>query len=245
MARLEATPRRRNVLTLGVLGSAALVGGLAACGRREAVAPKAKEDAGDEEGVSAVEDLMREHGVIRRILIVYAEAARGLKTRPKGMNIGALADAAALFRAFGEDYHERALEERYIFPQLRKAGGEVGDLVDTLVAQHNRGREITDYVRQAVRGGSIGASDLEPLSRALLALNRMYQAHAAWEDTIVFPAWKKSQTPAELDELAGAFEGLEHRQFGADGFNDAVKRVSAIEAGIGLTRLDQFTAPAF
>ncbi|MGK6319002.1 hemerythrin domain-containing protein [Sphingomonas sp. DT-204] len=155
-----------------------------------------------------------------------------------------LGDAATLFRRFGEDYHERGLEERFLFPEVRRAGGEAGALVDTLLAQHRRGREVTDYILQTVGGGSIATASAEPLSRALTAMNRMYEAHAAWEDTIVFPAWKEAMPPERLHELAETFEEIEHRQFGEDGFDQAVRRVAAIEQRLGITGLAGFTAPA-
>jgi hemerythrin superfamily protein len=72
---------------------------------------------------------------------------------------------------------------------------------------------------------------------------RMYTAHAAWEDTVVFPAWKKEQPKKRLDDLAEKFEEIEHQQFGKDGFDDAVARISRIEWTLGLEKLDHYTAP--
>jgi hemerythrin-like domain-containing protein len=198
---------------------------------------------GDEE-VSATEDLMREHGVLRRTLIVYAETARTLRTRPDGIDPSVLVDAARLFRSFGEDYHERILEEQYVFPEVRKTGGDLAAVVEVLLRQHLRGREITDYIERIGGTGRIGTGDAEPLARALDAMTRMYNAHAAWEDTVVFQAWKKHQPKARLDELAEKFEQIEHQQFGKDGFDDALARVGRIEQALGLADLDRYTAEA-
>jgi hemerythrin-like domain-containing protein len=111
---------------------------------------------GGEEDVSAVEDMMREHGVLRRALLVYVESAARLRRNGAGAtNPLALNDTAKLFRAFGEDYHERKLEEAYVFPAIRKKGGPAAELIDILVAQHNRGREITDYILNVTGQGSI------------------------------------------------------------------------------------------
>jgi hemerythrin-like domain-containing protein len=84
------------------------------------------------------------------------------------------------------------LEEQHIFPIVRKAGGEAAGLVDTLLAQHARGREITDYILDKTKTGRVGTADAEPMGRALTAFSRMYEPHAAREDTIVFPALKKA-----------------------------------------------------
>src|SRR5882724_9640925 len=101
---------------------------------------------GKEPEVTATEDLMREHGVIRRALLVYFETIPKLRQDASAIDPAALRQTAQLFRTFGEDYHERMLEEQHIFPLVRKQGAELQRYADILTEQHNRGREITDYV---------------------------------------------------------------------------------------------------
>ncbi|WP_051335513.1 hemerythrin domain-containing protein [Methylocapsa acidiphila] len=198
----------------------------------------------DEKEVSAVEDMMREHGVLRRALLVYAETAARLRAEAGAIDPKLLNETALLFQAFGENYHERELEEPYVFPAVRKAGGAAAALPDILTAQHNRGREITEYVLRVTGKASISAADAEPLARALEAQALMYQNHAAREDTVVFPAWKNALSESQLDELGEKFEEIEHKQFGADGFEDAVRKIAAIEQALGYADLSQFTAPS-
>ena len=197
----------------------------------------------DEPEVTAAEDLMREHGVIRRALLVYAHVAGTLRTAPGSVDVAALRGTAQLFRAFGEDYHERMLEEQHIFPVVRKMKGEAARYPDILIAQHARGREITDYVLTLTGAARLGASDGEPLARALERLALMYQHHAAREDTIVFPAWKTNFSNAELDQIGDEFEAIERKMFGGEGFEDAVRKIGSIEAAFGLSDISQFTPP--
>jgi hemerythrin-like domain-containing protein len=195
--------------------------------------------------VSATEDLMREHGVIRRILVVYRESAARLRSRPDSVPLEGLRRAATLMRSFGEDYHEKQLEEANIFPMMLKAG-TLSAVVNTLIAQHQRGREITAYALAAASGSgtgaSLGAPRAEPLASTLEAFARMYEEHAAVEDTVVFPAWKKLLSAKELDAIGDKFEDIEHRTFGKDGFEDAVTQIAAIEATMGID-LGGLTAP--
>jgi len=191
--------------------------------------------------VAAAEDLMREHGVLRRTLIVYAELSSRLRANGGQVDPRALADAAKLFREFGEQYHERMLEEQYIFPEVRQTGGPNEKLVEVLLTQHQRGREITDYLSHVASAGH-NAQDAEPLAKALAGMSRMYEAHSAWEDTVIFPAWKKTQSKARLEELGEKFEEIEHQQFGKDGFDDAVERIGRIEQTLGLADLGVYTA---
>lgn len=192
-------------------------------------------------GVSATEDLMREHGVLRRILVVYREAATKLRGASGQVDAAALGLAAELFQQFGEDYHERRLEEQHIFPAVAKTGGEAAAWVGTLLAQHQRGREITAYIRGQTNSGVIG--DTGALADALESFARMYEAHTAYEDTIVFQAWRKSLSPDALDKAGDQFEAIERQQFKGDGFDMALVRISNIEQRLGLHDLGRFTAP--
>jgi hemerythrin-like domain-containing protein len=155
-----------------------------------------------------------------------------------------LGDAAGLVRSFIEDYHEARLEEQHVFPAVRKIGGEAAALVDTLLAQHKRGREITDFVRSKCASGKIATGDAEPVARALESFSRMYDAHAAYEDTIVFQAWKQSMSAHQLGETGERFEEIEHETFKGDGFDIAIERIAGIEQRLGLHDLVRFTAPA-
>jgi hemerythrin-like domain-containing protein len=211
-----------------------------------ALAGDAAAKATDEQEVTATEDLMREHGVIRRALLVYHHAAEKLRPSSNGgagIDPAVLNRTAKLFRTFGEDYHERMLEEKHIFPIVKKMGGRAGAYPDILVAQHNRGREITEYMLAVTGKGAIGSRAAE-MARAMSGLVLMYQHHAAREDTIVFPAWKKNFTNKQLDELGDQFEEIEHKMFGHDGFEDAERTVSEVERALGMEDLAQFTPPA-
>lgn len=155
-----------------------------------------------------------------------------------------LAKTARLFRDFGEDYHEKKLEEKFIFPSVKWQGGQAAGLTDILISQHNRGREITDYILAVTKAGKLDPGNIEPLIRALESMVRMYRPHAAREDTIVFPAWKETLTAQQLDQMGDKFEDIEQKQFGKDGFENAVRQISDIENEFGLADLAQFTAPS-
>lgn len=217
------------------LGAAALVAGTLPIGGCKAPGEK------DEE-VSANEDLMREHGVLRRALLVYALAAPKLRTDPASVSPAALRQTAVLFRQFGEDYHERRLEEPFIFPAVRGRSAELAQYVDTLLAQHQRGREITDFIMSRTGGQKL--ADPRGLPETLDSFVLMYQEHTAREDTIIFPAWHKTLSQSEYEKMGDKFEDIERRQFGHDGFEDAVKQIGRIEAELSVADLAQFTATA-
>ena len=194
--------------------------------------------------VTATEDLMREHGILRRALLVYQESVVKLRQDAASLPPEALEKTANLFRVFGEDYHEKKLEEVFIFPTVRTAPGMAASYVDVLLKQHTSGREITNYVLSITKDDRIATNSVEPLAKALESFVRMYEHHAAIEDTVIFPAWKSATGQGQLDELGEKFEEIEHEQFGDDGFEMALKRMEEIENSLGLSNLDMFTAPA-
>ena len=194
------------------------------------------------EDVSPAEDLMREHGVLKRVLLVYREGIRridaGIDLPPE-----TLATSANLVRTFIEDYHEK-LEEEHLFPRFRKAGTLV-ELVDTLVEQHKRGRILTQTTIALSTAAALkDAQDRARLREALHLFVRMYEPHEAREDTVLFPAFRRIVTPNEYDALGEEFEDKEHELFGEEGFDKNVELVSGIEKELGIYDLAQFTPPA-
>jgi hemerythrin-like domain-containing protein len=227
---MDALTRRQFMMGVGISSVGIIMDG---CAKDE----KSKE-------VAAVEDLMREHAVLRRALFVYSEVATRLLSEPSSLSPDAVQRTATLFRSFGEEYHEKKLEEAYIFPAVKKAGSEAAQYPDILVAQHRRGRDITEYIITLTRRATLDAHDAKLLALALESIVRMYRPHAAREDTVVFPAWKLLLTTKQLDEMNDRFEDIEHQQFGADGFENAVRQISDIERELGLADLAQFTGPS-
>ncbi|MBI3440172.1 MAG: hemerythrin domain-containing protein [Proteobacteria bacterium] len=225
---------RRSVLGLSLGGAIATTLILPGC---------AKSDVADE-GVSATEDLMREHGVLRRLLVICRESAAMLLANAPSFDAGALAATADLFKSFGEDYHERQLEEAHIFPAVRRTHGEAANLIDTLMAQHAQGREVTTYIKDTCASGRVPAAQVERLSQTLVGFARMYEVHAAYEDTIVFQAWKATMSASQLREVGDQFEDIEHTQFHGDGFDMAVDQVLQIEQRLGLHDLGRYSASA-
>lgn len=182
---------------------------------------------------------MREHGVLKRILLIYREGIRRLQADEPDPS-HALNESAGIVRHFIEDYHEH-LEEQYVFPKLEQAG-RLADITSVLRTQHQRGRVLTDRVVSATAGEAV----LDQPARAALvqdmsAFIRMYEPHEAREDTVVFPALRDVLPSKEFSELAETFEDEEHRRFGPTGFQGVVERVADIEKSLDIYDLSKFT----
>ena len=192
-------------------------------------------------GVPPTEDLMREHGVLRRILLVYEEAIRKLRSGDAAAVdvVDVIGGAANIVHRFVEGYHER-LEEEFVFPKLEKAG-KLLDLTQVLRIQHAAGRKVTDAIRESTKQKSATAGQRQALTANLEAFIRMYAPHAAWEDTELFPVFRQLYSEAELDRLGDRFEDQEHKLLGGGGFEGSLKDVGDLEKALGIHDLSKFT----
>jgi hemerythrin-like domain-containing protein len=199
-------------------------------------APKSspkKKEAGEED-VSTNEDLMREHGVLNRVLLIYDEAMRRIQASEK-FDGTVLVKAAGLIKGFIEDYHEK-LEEDHIFPRFEQTGNKLTELTVNLRAQHAVGRILTEKIVATAKNG-----DLQLLNKSLAAFNHMYRPHEAREDTVLFPALHKVVSRHEYDAMGEEFERIERKTFGGDGFDMAVDQVTELEKQFDIYDISKFT----
>lgn len=196
------------------------------------------EDKDEGQKVSPPEDLMQEHGLLNRVLLIY-DYCRMRLINKENFPIEALSKAAGVIRTFVEDYHERQ-EENYLFPRFKKAN-ELTDLVNTLLQQHKAGRILTEQVLQLAKSSNKTDTETQKLIQVLASFNTMYRPHEAREDTVLFPAFRNLVSGHEYDSLGEEFENNEHKLFGNGGFERMVAKVADIERSLGIYELSQFT----
>ena len=230
---------KRNILKATAIAGAALASGLivpsafaAKPGKKEKKQPEKEAE------VTPPEDLMREHGVLDRLLLVYEAGLRKFAAN-EDFDPAIIANAAEIVRDFIENYHEKS-EEEAVFPRFRNAG-KMLPLVDTLLAQHEAGRRVTQTILQAAPGSRKDGDDRKRLVASIQSFIAMYRPHAAREDTDLFPLLKGLVSAHEYDAMAEDFEKKEHQLFGGDGFEMMAKRVAGLEQQIGIDELAQFT----
>ncbi len=193
----------------------------------------------DEEDVGATEDLMREHGVLNRVLLVYEEGLRRLHAK-EDIPPEVFRATATLVRKFVEDYHEK-LEENFLFPAFEKKN-TLTDLVKVLKKQHDAGRKLTDAILREAADDRFNKDDgRKAVVAACEAFIRMYRPHEAREDTVLFPALRKVLSAKDIKELGEQFEKEEDKLFGEGGFERVVEQVAGFEKKLGIHDLDQFT----
>ncbi len=235
MEEASANNRRTFLKTAGLaVGSVSLGGILFAKEAASHMLVPAEDDK-----VSPAEDLMREHGILKRVLLVYNEIDDSL-SHGREFPPETLLGGAAIIRDFIEDYHEK-LEENFLFPRFEKAK-KLTDLVAVLRTQHERGRTLTDMIRtnanhQALKNAETRKKTLSYIRQFV----RMYNPHEAREDTVLFPEFRRIVSQNEYDSLGEEFEDQEHKLFGEDGFERYVAKVATLEVSLGINDLGLFT----
>lgn len=230
---------RRSVLlgAVGVGGAALGVGGVKL--REQITAASSPPPP-----VPATEDLTTDHGLLKRILLIYREASRRLVT-------GDVLDPILLYRSaqivhnYIEGFHE-GIEDAYIFPALVRAG-KLTDTVRTLLVQHDRGRHLTVAIIGASTPMGMGPNAFgDPAGRAGLvasldAFVAMCEPHEAREDTVVFPTFREITPTADFTRLSARIVEVQHDQLGDDRFAQMLGQVADVENRLGIGDLNRFT----
>jgi hemerythrin-like domain-containing protein len=222
---IPSNQNRRSFLRTSLLSSA----GIALVG----IPVLRAEEKKDEEDVTPNEDLMREHGLLRRIVLLYEANLTRMPKKEHQPQI--IKKSAETIRSFIENYHEK-LEEEFLFPALEKVKREVA-LVETLKTQHQVGRKLTARIIDL----SGKSSSLTALEESMRSFIYMYNAHADREDTILFPAFKEVVGPKRYKELGDEFEDREHKMFGKEGFEGVLAQVAEFEKQMGIYDLNVYT----
>lgn len=230
MANVLYERRRWLIATTGAL----LLATPALAQNRRQATPKTKATEG---GITATERLMRDSGVLLRILSIYEAGGRRLGGG-EDIEPAIFTQAAETMRDFVHGYHEKQ-EDEQVFPRFKKAGRMV-ELIDVMTAQHASGQKLTARILDlAPRSGT--KAERQSMIDAMQASIVLYRPHVARELTDVLPTLRTLVTPNEFDELSAALDKDETEKLGAEGFDRMAKKVEALEKRIGINDLSQFT----
>ena len=221
----EVSPQRRSLL-------------LAAASLAPAMAVPAGAAQSNAARPTANEDLMQEHGLVTRVILVYGRAIELLNAN-QAVDLALVGQAAQIVARVIHGHHE-VEEERIVFPVVDKTAG-MQKLTSTLRGQHNAARGIT-----AIIGRNAGAQSVKDAARrkelltAMQNFMNMYGPHGAHEDTEIYPAFRDALGRDEYARVAEQFAADEQRLNKGTGFRENVAALTKIEGALGLD-LSRFT----
>ena len=201
---------------------------------------KARGEELEEKESSPTEDLMKEHGVIERIMLIYQRMIEKAITGQE-VDVSVIDRASKMVNEYVSKHHERD-EEKYVFPKFREANYIV-DLVDTLEHQHNVSRALNKEVTElSAKGAEITQDEAVRLLDLCGMFVNMYLPHISRENTILFPTFFDIVSPEYVRDIKKKMEDEEEKVLGETGFRGFVGHVAKLEKEAGCHELSQYTA---
>ena len=196
---------------------------------------------GLEEGVekmSPTEELGLEHAMLDRILLVMDKTLTdaGDSSKP---DLGPINQACRIIKQLVDQHHMK-IEEEAIYPRFEK--GELADFARTLWAQHNDMRKMVARMEDLSMTGAVrDRSEMEELKRIFEGFHKMVMAHAAWEETVLFPAVEGTWSGDELNDLRKLQENDEKKLLGKGATKKEYDMLADLEASAGISGVADFT----
>jgi len=191
--------------------------------------------------VSPTEDLMREHGILLRILLIYKNIIFRLQSNfldGDSLVYSRAFEATDIIKRFIEEYHQ-TLEEDYVFPVISSVNQHTR-LVQDLLDQHQAAKRNTNELLRVLRLNQ-RTVNRQRLICLMSEFIKMYEPHTAREDTVIFPAFHQLTLPDVYNRLGGQFEDIEEKKFGEGGFEKIERKVTEIESSLGIHDLGKYT----
>lgn len=188
---------------------------------------------------SPIEDLMEEHSILRRALLIYEECIRRM-TIGEDFDPDLLIEATNVIKVI-IIYHHALLEHEYIFPRFREADKYV-EMCDILTEQHGAADGQEQIILQHANRESIANPETrEILINAMRKSIRVFRPHVNTEDTEMFPEFKTVVTAHEFYELGKKFKEIEYQKWGENGHRQMVDKIIHVEKALGINDLGSFT----
>ena len=172
------------------------------------------------------EDLMNEHGLLNRILIIFDNYLI-LSNSKKSDKVKYIADAIKIIKEFIEDFHEK-MEEKYIFPCFNNTKFE--DVTKILIQQHIDSRTITSNILELC-----SLNKIKELDNEIKLFIKMYRTHSAREDTLIFRKLRKFITEEEMIKISKIMDEKEDEIFGEKAYDGILQKIIIIEQEFGLS----------
>jgi hemerythrin-like domain-containing protein len=190
------------------------------------------------EKMSPTEELAVEHGQLTRILLAMDNMLRGSASVPKA-NLGPINQACKMIRQSVVDHHMK-IEEEHVYPRFEDT--DLADCASTLKTQHIEARKLLAHMESLAKSGTLrDRSEMEELKRTFNDFKDMITAHAAFEETVLFPSMEGTWSQKDLDNLREIQEEDEKKLMGDDAAKKTFEMITSLESSYGVTGLRDYT----
>ena len=189
--------------------------------------------------VSAPEALSREHAMLTRLLLAIDNVVNAAVEDGKA-DLTPINEASNVIRQVVADHH-MAFEEQNIYPRMEQIDF-LSSMTETLEGQHDDARVINKMVLDMTRGGKLrGKTELDELVLLTKSFKDMITAHAAWEETIIFPAMYDLLPEKDMKDINKKFMASARKLLGGEGPVELYRTLDDIEKAAGTHDLSSYT----
>ncbi|WP_424357476.1 hemerythrin domain-containing protein [Methanocella sp. MCL-LM] len=198
-----------------------------------------KPPSGLEDGIekmSATQELGLEHAVLDRIMLAMHHSMKMAGKGSKSSLEPCVRGCEIIKQVV--DKHHMVMEEEEIYPKFENT--KLSDMARVLKDQHIEMRKMVARMENLAKKGS----DIEDLKSTFMDFHDMVMAHAAWEETVLFPCMEGTWSESDLDDLKETQEKHEKKLLGEDATMKIYGMVADLESSAGITSLKDFTRRA-
>lgn len=186
------------------------------------------------EKISPTEELCIEHAMLDRIMLAMN---RTLKVPGgKKSDFSPIVKACDMIKQVVDEHHMK-IEENEVYPKF-EGDPVLGPMIEDFVEQHDEARKMVDRMRELAGSGK---PDTAELKRVFTDFHDMMMAHAAREETVLFPAMEGTWSDKDLDALKEAQEEDEKELLGEDADEKVYKMLGDLESAAGIESVADFT----
>jgi len=173
--------------------------------------------------MDAIETLRREHRVIETVLVALDRMAGRLEAEHPFARERA-EHALEILRKYADECHQRKEEEHLLRLLRERAVAGEGELIATLVREHEQARAHLHRMARTL----VGASENDPQAgptfvRHARAYVSLLRQHMRKESEIIFPAAEQRLSQEDDADLAGEFARVEAAEIG-EGVHERYQR---------------------
>jgi hemerythrin-like domain-containing protein len=189
--------------------------------------------------VSAPEALSREHAMLTRLLLAIDNVVNNA-LEDRNTDLSPINSAARVIDNVVASHH-MVFEEQSVYPRMEQID-YLSSLTETLEGQHDDARVVNDLVLELTKSGKIkGQSELDELTLLTKSFKDMITAHAAWEETIIFPAMYDLLPERDMNDFNRKFMEAEKKLLDGKGPEELYRELDTIEEAAGTHDLAMYT----
>lgn len=186
--------------------------------------------------IPCIQDLMYEHSILVRILLIFEELIKKDIIFLENHNFRYINLLTKIIKIYIENHHEK-MEEKYIFPQIRFNK----KIVTNLIIQHRLSNIITNKLILLTLNKHIYLKNINKIIELLKLYITLYRKHENIENTEIFPEFLKNISKEKYKKYGEEMEKHEKKILKNLKVKHFIKFIEYVEKQLNISNISLFT----